>query len=255
MNIYNQYAAVYDRSGQIAFSLKMIPYLDALLQRHPAPARSMADLACGTGTVALAFAQQGWQVCGVDGSTAMLDQARRKANETALHPLWIEQDMRSFALPHPVALVTCLYDSLNYMLSLEDLQQVFYRITEALQPGGVFMGDLNTVNELEQGWNGNTFFVDGSEQSLVMASQHDMETGCSTVHLVGFVRQSNGLYTRFDELHTEAAYSDHDVHAALAAAGLIVEAAYECFGFDIPDAQTRRGMWVARKPLARAPAA
>lgn len=246
MAIYDQYARVYDESGQIAFSLKMIPYLDQLLQRHPAPARSMLDLACGTGTVAVAFAQQGWEVYGVDASAGMLEQARRKAAQLGQSVVFSQQDMRQFVLPRPVGLVTCLYDSLNYMLTLEDLQLVFQRVAAALLPGGVFIADMNTHETLEHVWDNNTFFVEGKNLAIVLVSSYDPETELSTVDVVGFVRQDNGLYERFQERHVERAYENEQVEAALEAAGLHVEAAYECFGFEPPDEETGRVLWVAR---------
>nr|MBC7245269.1 class I SAM-dependent methyltransferase [Chloroflexota bacterium] len=246
MAIYDQYARVYDESGQIAFSLKMIPYLDELLQRHPVPARSMLDLACGTGTVAVAFAQQGWEVYGVDASAGMLEQARRKAAQIGQSVTFSQQDMRQFVLPHAVGLVSCLYDSLNYMLTLADLQLVFQRVAAALLPNGVFMGDMNTREMLEHVWDNNTFFVEGKNLAIVMVSSYDPEMGLSTVDVVGFVRQENGLYERFEERHMERAYENMQVRAALERAGLRVEAAYECFSFDPPDEETRRILWVAR---------
>lgn len=248
MAIYDRYAQVYDDSGQIAFSIKMIPYLDDLLRRHPAPGRSMLDLACGTGTVALSFAQQGWEVYGVDASSGMLDQARQKAEQTGQKLTLSQQDMRRFVLPHPVALVTCLYDSLNYMLTLADLEQVLRGVAAALLPGGVFMADMNTQVTLEQVWGNNVFFVEREDMALILRSAYEPKTRLSTVHIVGFVRQEDGLYSRFDEHHAEIAYEDDELRTALERAGLQVEASYKCFLFEPPDAETRRVMWVARKP-------
>jgi ubiquinone/menaquinone biosynthesis C-methylase UbiE len=247
MYIYDRYAEVYDESGQIGFSLRMIPYLDELLQRHPAPGRSLLDLACGTGTIALSFAQRGWEVYGVDASTRMLDQARRKAEHTAQQVILSQQDMRQFTVPHRVGLATCLYDSLNYMLTLADLRQVFARVASVLLPGGLLMADMNTQEALEHVWGNNTFFVEGRHLTVVMDSGYDSETGLSTVHIVGFVQQANGLYDRFDEHHTEIAYDNDVVRSALEEAGLYVQAMYECFDFHPPDEETRRIMWVARK--------
>lgn len=248
MAIYDDYARVYDDSGQIAFSIKMIPYLDDLLHRHPVPGRSMLDLACGTGTVALSFAQQGWEVYGVDASSGMLHQASQKLKQTGQELTLSQQDMRSFIIPHPVALVTCLYDSLNYMLTLADLEQVFRRVASALLPGGVVMADMNTQVTLEELWGDKTFFVEGQELALILRSGYNAQTRMSTVHIVGFVRQQDGLYSRFDEHHAETAYQDDEVHTALEAAGLQLETSYKCFQFEPPDADTRRIMWVARKP-------
>ena len=248
MSIYDQYALVYDASGQITFSIRMIPYLDDLVQHHPPPGRSMLDLACGTGTVALSFSRQGWETYALDASSAMLAQARIKMEQTGHEVTFSQQDMRRFVLPHAVDLITCLYDSLNYMLSLSDLRQVFRQVASALSPEGVFLGDVNTQETLEHLWGNKTFFVENDDLALILRSGYDGATRLSTVHIVGFVRQENGLYSRFDEHHTEIAYEKGDVRTALEAAGLHVEAAYECFGFDPPRDKTRRIMWVARKP-------
>ncbi len=248
MALYDHYAQIYDDSGQIVFSIKMIPYLGELLDRHTAPARSMLDLACGTGTVALSFAHQGWEVYAVDASSGMLDQARQKAQQSGQALAFSQQDMRHFTLPHPVALVTCLYDSLNYMLTLADLQQVFQQVSEALMRGGLFLGDMNTQVTLEEIWGSNTFFVDNKEIAVILQSHYQPQTRFSTVDIAGFVRQESGLYRRFDEQHTEIAHENQEVHDALTESGLDVEAMYKCFLFDPVDQDTHRIMWVARKP-------
>ena len=248
MAIYDQYAKVYDDSGQITFSIKMIPYLQDLVERHPVPAQSMLDLACGTGTVALSFAHQGWEVFAIDASKGMLDQANQKVAQSGHTVTLSQQDMREFVVPHPVALVTCLYDSLNYILTAADLRRVFQHISTALLPGGVFLGDMNTQITLEEVWGNNTFFVENEEMTLILRSRYEDATGLSTVHVVGFLRQANGLYARFDEHHTEVAHEKHVVQEALEEAGFQIEAAYTCFDFKPLDASTRRIMWVARKP-------
>jgi hypothetical protein len=121
-----------------------------------------------------------------------------------------------------------------------------------LLPGGVFMADMNTQITLEQVWGNNTFFVEREELALVLRSGYEPQTRLSTVHIVGFVRQADGRYSRFDEHHAEIAYEEEEVRAALEAAGLQAEASYKCFLFEPPDAETRRIMWVARKPRGRA---
>ena len=107
MSIYQDYARVYDAWGS-SLSLKMITYLGRLLDRHPSIGRTMLDLACGTGTMAIAQAQAGWRVYGVDGSAEMLAQARVKAEAMDATVLWSQQDMRHFHLPQRMSLVTCL---------------------------------------------------------------------------------------------------------------------------------------------------
>jgi len=244
MGIYEKYAEVYDSSGQIAFSLKMIPYLQELLERHPVEKGRIIDLACGTGTVALSFASNGWEVWGVDASSEMLAQAEKKARETGLTLRLSCQDMRRFTVPAGVRLVTCLYDSMNYMLSLSDLQAVMQRVAAHLVPGGLFLFDMNTAWALEHVWDHHTFLMEDDDLSLIMASEYDEEQLLGRISVTGFVRRGD-FYERFSETHTEQAYTEDEIRSAVSAAGLRLMACYDCFGFDPPPEVCSRIMWVA----------
>lgn len=247
MGIYQDYAAVYDASGQLAFSLRMIGYLDQLLARHAVEGRTMLELACGTGTVAIAMAHKGWRVWAVDGSERMLAQARAK--EGGDHPAitWLQQDMRLLRLPSRVHLATCLYDSLNYMLTSEDLGAVFRRVYQALLPGGLFCFDMNTARALAS-WDDETYFTDTDALSTIMHCDYDASRQRIEIHIVCFERVGD-LYRKIAETHTEQAYPEEQIATLLVDAGFSLEAAYRCFTFEPPDEETMRVMWVARKPL------
>jgi len=247
LGIYERYAGIYDQSGQIGFSLRMIPYLWQVLERYGFQGDTVLDLACGTGTMALAMAQRGWRTYGVDGSAAMLAQARRKAEETGLPLLLSQQDMRSFTLPERVDLITCFFDTLNYMLTPEDLQQVFSRVAQYLKTGGLFVGDMNTLYALAEIWDHNTYFSETVEASVIMQSEYDEEPHIATVHLIAFARQEDGRYERLEEIHKERAYPEVTVAAALRRAGLQVLDRFECFGFQPPTSRSPRILWVATR--------
>ena len=246
MPIYQHYAQVYDQSGQLAFSLRMIPYLKGLLSEHPVAGRLMIDLACGTGTVAVAMARAGWRVWGIDFSAAMLAQARSKATDAGLEVRWSQQDMRQFALPEQVDLVTCLYDSMNYMLSSEELLAVFSHTRSALRPGGVFMFDMNTAQAFATRWNDETYFTDSDALSTVLKSQYDEYRQRTSVTVTCFCRVGD-LYHKVQERHTEQAYPPEQIATFLRDAGLTVEAAYDCFTTEPPSEESARIMWVARR--------
>jgi SAM-dependent methyltransferase len=246
--IYQTYARVYDRSGQIAFALKMIPYLEEVLAHHAFIGDSAVDVACGTGTLALALAQKGWCVYGVDASSLMLDQARQKAAElgqpTAV--TWVQADMRDFLLPQAVDLATSTYDSLNYLLTLDDLRCAFRCVAGALRPGGLFVFDMNAEAAFLRNWNDTVYFVEDEDLAIVIGSTYDAEARRATASITGFVRHDE-LYERFQETHTEQAYSRAEVAAALEAGGFEVAASYACFTFEPADDTSSRILWVARK--------
>ena len=246
MGIYEKYAEVYDNSGQIWFSLKMIPYLQQLLERHPVRKGRMLDLACGTGTVALSFATEGWETWGVDGSPDMLAMAEQKSHESEQRLRLSCQDIRRFTVPPGLDLITCLYDSMNYLLSVADLEAVFRRVKEHLAPGGLFLFDMNTAWALEYVWDHRTLFTEGDDLSLVLDSEYDRDTLLSKVTVTGFVRRGD-LYERFSETHLERAYSESQIEAALGTSGLNLVARYDCFDLGPPDEESTRIMWVADK--------
>ena len=251
MAIYQAYAEIYDASGQLAFSQRMVPYLRQLFERHPVRGDTMIDLACGTGTVAIAQAAAGWRVEGIDGSQAMLAQARQKVANQVLEIAWSQQDMRSFSVAHPVHAVTCLYDSMNYMLLDQDLLATFRQVYRALLPGGLFVFDMNTVWALAEMWDDDIYFSDSDELTVVFNSRYDRQALRSTVVVTCFKREGE-LYRKIVEQHTEQAYPPEHVATLLTDVGLQFEAQYACFSFDAPNRTTPRIVFVARKPARQA---
>jgi SAM-dependent methyltransferase len=249
--MYDRYAAVYDGSGQVRFALLMAPYLADLLRRHPTPARRILDAACGTGSLALILAAEGSTVLGVDRSPAMLEQARTRAASAALaeHVEVREGDIRRLARIVPAGafdLVTCTYDSLNYMLTEADLAACFHSFAYALADGGLFVGDMNTRFFLEHGWHTCTIL---EQSGYIQVEQSLFDASCAmvTLALTGFIGDDEQGYERFDEVHAERAYPAETIARLLGEAGLIVEAAYHCFTFNPPGPTTPRIAWVARK--------
>ncbi len=255
---YARYAAFYDASGQARFSFLMAHYLDDVLARH-APAAwlppTLLDLACGTGTLAMLLVGRGWQVTGVDRAPAMLAQARAR-----MRGLLAEGTVQLYrgdirALPaavtqQPYTVVTCVFDSLNHLLTTHDLQACFAQVAQVLPPGGVFIGDMNTQHFLAHVWDA----CDVTEQDgyiEVGVSHHDAATDMIAMHLIGFAGDDATGYERFDEHHAERAYPIATVSALLQKVGLQVEAVYNCFTFDAADEAAWRALWVARQPVVR----
>lgn len=245
---YEDYAAIYDRSGQIRFAVLMDLYVRDLLRQHPVSGSRMLDLACGTGTLALLMAERGWQVIGLDRSRAMLDEAARK-RAAAPAPIavdFVQGDMRDFRLATPVDLVTCCFDTINYLLDEADLARCFGAVAHALAPGGLFCFDLATDYFLRTHWQGVEFQeADGFSQ--VMHSTYDRATGLSTLVLTGFIAAGGGRYRRFREVHVERAYPEPTIRAVLAGQGFHVAAVYDCFTAQPPHVRSLREMYVARR--------
>jgi len=265
MPIYQDYAPFYDGSGQIRFAVLVGQYLRELLAQHLVAGRRALDLACGTGTLALILADAGWDVVGLDASEPMLALATHKAAEAEVagRLAFVYGDLRDLREraehgppPTDAALaigrsrfdmVTCTYDSLNYLLTEADLARCFAGVASVLRPDGLFFTDMNTRRFLEHDW-GIHEVLERPGLVQVTQSYFDPITACSTMVLTGFAGDDERGYQRFDETHIERAYEPEVVAGLLASAGLRLEAAYDCFTFQPAHERSQRIAWVARKP-------
>jgi SAM-dependent methyltransferase len=264
--IYAEYAPIYDAIGQGRFSARMAAWALAWLaeQGMHQPARVL-DLACGTGEATLIFAAAGCEVTGVDLSAAMLDIARGKARDAGYDITYIHGDMRELRIENEkwrirpswdstlsqfsifnsqFDLVTCFYDSLNYLIDDGDLDRVCASVARALRPGGCMVFDLNTAAEYATWDERDCVTHDGRDCLVYNQLSYDLETCLATGRIVWFVRELDRWW-RGEETHVERAWSDVVVHAALVGAGLALVGRYEPTG-GVAAEDALRVVYVAR---------
>jgi SAM-dependent methyltransferase len=247
---YSAYASVYDLQGQSRWSERMVAFLSDLLPRYDATPRRVLDLACGTGTAAILLATRGYDAQGIDGSAQMLDMARQKATEADANVRFEQADMRAFTVSAPVDLITCWYDSLNYLLDSADLIQTFARMRAALTPGGLAVFDMNTHAGLAADWDNRCWVQEIDDTYFIQQAEWDVHTAIATNTLTCFVRLGRD-YRRFEEIHRERGYTLDEITAALEAAGLTPLDAFACLPrigptFEPPGETTGRVVLVAR---------
>jgi SAM-dependent methyltransferase len=217
---YTRYAEVYDAIGQRIFGERIAEATLAFFEERSIRPSRMIDLACGSGAASLIFAAAGIQVKGVDRSQEMLAAARKSAAEADIPIAFQCADMRDFEVDQPVDLVTCFYDGLNYVTQLDEVAEVFASVRAALEPGGLFVFDLNTLRKFETNWNDSCYLaVDRDDMFGVYRSWFNAESGISPLILTFFVLTADGVWERFEEEHIERAYPLEQINRQLAAAG------------------------------------
>jgi len=221
MSIYERFARFYTRGPYPQYSERMAEIISSVLERFGARPRAILDVACGEGTFAVAMAKKGFQVTGIDRSSRMLEFARKRAERENVQVEFFLQDMRSLSFEEKFDLVTCWYDSLNYLLELEDLEGTFEGVYRALRADGLFIFDMNTIYGLAVGWQRHPSLVqqDTPEIFEVHRHEYDFERNLATAIITGFVKEGN-KWVRTDEKHQERGYSLHDIRKCLEESGL-----------------------------------
>lgn len=246
INSYEVFARFYDPLGFNLFSLLIVPYLEENLNQLQFRGRDVLDLACGTGSTALWFHQAGYQVTGVDISSHMLSQAKKKTRDEGLRIPFYQKDMRELKYRNRFDLTVCLFDSLNHLLIYEDILKVFHGVHRALRPGGYFMFDLVTPYELSSQWNDSIRKEANGDMSLTLSSRYDKET--RTARLTGdFVSLEKGKETHYIQSFQEKAWTRREIKKALGATGFDCLKDYRCFSFSKPTSKSYRVFYVAQK--------
>ncbi len=179
--------------------------------------KAACDLACGTGTTAVALARMGIRVFGVDLSAAMCRAAREKARGAGVKLRVIRADMREFRLPQPVDLVTCEFDALNHVPEERDLARVARRVARALHSGGHFYFDVNNSLAFKKLWP-SAWWIEKRGVVLVMHGGHDPERDRGFSDVEWFIREG-GLWRRRRERVEEVCWTAAEIRRTLRAAG------------------------------------
>lgn len=217
MGAYEALAASYDRlTNDVDYRATVDFYRDILAQEglHP---RTAVDLACGTGTVSLLLARQGLDVTGVDLSEEMLTMAQQKAEGLENPPRFVRQSLQELTLPRGVDLAVCALDSLDYITDPQDCAEAIRRVYRALNPGGIFIFDVNTPEKL-RAMDGQVFLDEDDDVYCVWRGEFDEQTNICSYGMDLFQRQGR-LWRRSFEEHREYAYSAEQLTGFLKAAG------------------------------------
>jgi SAM-dependent methyltransferase len=197
----------------------------ALLKGFNPPDCILLDLGCGTGNLSKRFAEDGFDVIGVDASEECLGLAYEKC--VGLDIRFVKQDIRRLDLYGTVNITVAAFDVINHLETITDVRACFERVALFTEPGGVFIFDYNTVykhreilaNNIYNFDNGDFFCswennFSGNRVNMKITvfersdrvGKVDRSGRLGRADRLGRAGRSGGNYTRFDESFTETAF-------------------------------------------------
>lgn len=197
--------------------------LSSLLTRYGKGRGLLLDLACGTGSVSVRLAKKGYEVIGVDLSPEMLSEAQNKAYSAGQNILFLCQDMTALDLYGTVDAAVCTLDGLCHLPNEESVFAALQKVSLFMNPGGVFLFDVNSVYKHRAVLGNNTFVYDTDDVYCVW--QNTLLPDGVTVQMdLDFFEpvSDEGDYVRQSERFTERAYPRETLEAMLKKAGFTV---------------------------------
>lgn len=192
-----------------------MPALERLFFSRVAPGSRVLDLCCGSGHVTQELVRRGYDVTGVDNSAELIALARRQMPGVDLRV----QDARRLTLDRHFDAVLSTFDSLNHILSVEDLERVFAGVYHLLSYGARFVFDMNVEEayslDLKQ-WS-----VTIKETSVGMVrGEYDPFSQKARTELIWFVKTEDGdCWRRQSSVVEQRCYSQGEILQALRQAG------------------------------------
>ncbi len=238
---YTALASVYDLVMEHVDYEHWAWYVHGIIERHHPQAQDVLELACGTGSLAIALQDGRFKYLATDASSEMIRVAREKATLFGAHLSFGVLDFRSFRVDRPADVVLLLYDSINYVLELHEVSAVLQNIRHAVRPHGLLVFDQSTsANSL----NNASFFEDHGGDDVatyVRRSQYDEETG---LHHTTFDITIDGEH--YHEHHVQRSYEVAEIADCIANSGFSVIEALEDFTQDPATSSSERIQWVLR---------
>ncbi len=242
--MYNDFAYIYDKLINDVDYKEWADYYFKIFQRYGLSPKLGLDLGCGTGNLTVELANRGIEMTGVDLSEDMLMVAREKSE--GMDILYLNQDMTEFELYGTVDFIVSSLDCINYITDKRDLQRVMKLANNYLEPGGLFIFDINTRYKLENVIGDNTFILEDDDCFCSWQNEYDKRRKLSDFYLTFFAKDGEN-YTRFDEQHSERAYEIEEIKALIENSGMRLLKVYHDRSFENPKKNSERVFFVAQE--------
>lgn len=260
---YNTFAHFYDELTDDISYADRAAYFDRLIQHFHPGASILLDLACGTGSLSIALARLGYDVVGTDASEQMLSEAMQKKEivlygenferEEPSDPgvaklLFLCQPMQELDMYGTLDAAVCALDSINHVTDPAVVQKIFDRVSLFLNPGAVFIFDVNTPYKHREVLGNNVFVYDREDVYCVWQNTLQPDGMQVQMDLDFFAYdEPSDTYRRTSESFCERAYADGEIRQFIQNSGLKLLATYAADTMEPVGERTQRAVYVAQK--------
>lgn len=219
-------------------------FYEQIFNRFELKPNTVLDMACGTGTLTRILCERGYDMIASDGSPDMLMSAMDKLSDLENMPLLLCQNMDELDLYGTVDAIICSLDGINYVQK-DVLPEVLRRVMLFLEPGGIFIFDINTPEKL-LGLDGEMFIDETDDVYCVWRAEHDVELD-ACVYGMDIFEKTGKLWRRTKEEHYEYIYKLDEMNTLLSAAGFEDINIFAELKLEAPKMGEQRVFFTARK--------
>jgi SAM-dependent methyltransferase len=186
--LYKKYAKYYDLIYASKGYDEETKFIKEMIRKHSIKGRELLEVGCGTGNHAVILQKSGFRITGIDLNEEMLSVARKKTNKIK----FAQGDMRSFRLNKKFDILLCLFSTIHYNQSTDELKKTLQNFHSHLRKGGLLIFDMGFNEERWDEKKGRTLEdYRGKDMDLVRFDKSTREGKFGLFHMAYILFKDN----------------------------------------------------------------
>ena len=203
---YKNFAKVYDKFMQHCDYDEWAKLIEGLIEESKVEGKKLLDLGCGTGETLIRL-KKNYECSGLDLSADMLTIANKKLKNKGVK-LFLG-DMREFNTGEKYDIIISLFDTVNHLTSIEDLDDLMKSIKDSLNPEGVYIFDVINREFMEKMFPGGIYYDNRKDMTIIW--EHFEEEDLDIVEAVYFVKNKAGHYEKLKEVYEKRIFQEFEI--------------------------------------------
>ncbi|WP_297406393.1 class I SAM-dependent methyltransferase [uncultured Cetobacterium sp.] len=207
---YKNFSKVYDKFMQHCNYDEWADLIKKIISESDVSGKNLLDLGCGTGETLLRL-KDDFQCTGLDLSTDMLTIANKKLKNKNVK--LFAGDMRAFDTGEKYDIIVSLFDTVNHLTTIEDLEELMICIKNNLNPGGIYIFDVINREFMNMMFPGGVYYDDRKDMTIIW--EHFQEDEIDVIEAVYFVKNRAGHYEKLKEMYEKRIFTHKEIENIL----------------------------------------
>ena len=202
--MYKYFSKIYDKFMEYSDYGAWEKVVESLIAEGKPNGKDLLDIGCGTGELLLRMAKN-YRCHGLDLS---------EGRDVKL----FLGDMVDFNTGFQYDIMVALFDTVNHILSTEELTSHFISVRNSLKDEGIYIFDVVDREFMEMMFP-NDIFVD-NRKGLTWIWEHEIEDGIDYIDATYFVKNSKGNFDKITESYSKMIFTEKEIEDSIRQSGL-----------------------------------
>jgi len=250
---YSKLADIYDAVMQDVNYELWADFIDAIILKHHPHAKSILELACGTGSISLFLDElECYDVVGTDKSPQMIEKACKKNKSLFCNVDFKVMDFLDITLNQTFDIVFCVFDSINYLHTEKEILQLLSEIKQVLGPESLLIFDFttpkNSIQAIEYLNNEEGYTEDNHRYFRLSSYDADKRIHKNEFRIEKLADDQETVLKQFRETHHQKIYTLQQMLDIIDQTAYNIRAKYSGFDFEEADDKSLRITMVLQCP-------